>query len=103
MASTVVRVEAKTHAILRAWASEQKRPISKIVSDLVESQEAARFWKEMHEDFSRLRSDPVAWRDYQDEAALLEGGSMDGLENEEPYYTPEEEAAIADYARSQGW
>jgi hypothetical protein len=41
----------------------------------------------MHEDFTRLRADPVAWKEYQDEAKLFEGGSMDGLEHEEPYDT----------------
>lgn len=51
----------------------------------------------------RFVVDPVTWKDYRDEVATLQGGSMDGLENEEPYYTPEEEAEIESCARSQGW
>lgn len=43
-----------------------------------------------------MRADPVAWKDYLDEIALWDTLSGDGLENEEPYYTPEEEAALAE-------
>ncbi|HEU0164362.1 MAG TPA: hypothetical protein VFQ54_04905 [Thermomicrobiales bacterium] len=103
MASTVVRVEETTHAKLNAWSEAQKKPISQIVRELVDHQEAELFWAAMHEDFDRLRADPVAWKDYQDEARIFEGGSMDGLEDDEPYYTVEEEAEIEKHARSQGW
>lgn len=49
----------------------------------------------------RLRGDPVAWKDYQDEIAMWDSLAGDGLEDEAPYYTPEEEAAIeAEYART---
>ncbi len=41
-----------------------------------------------------LRADPVAGKDYQDEFALLEGGSMDGLVDEDPHYTTEEVGEI---------
>lgn len=103
MATTVVRIGEKTHAKLREWAEQQQKPIGQIVSDLVEAQETERFWREMREDFERLRNDLVGWNDYRAEAALLEGGSMDGLEDEAPYYSPEEEAEIVEYAKSQGW
>ena len=60
-------------------------------------------WKGVHEDYERLRSDPVAWQDYIDEVRFFEGGSMDGLKDEEPYFTAEEAAAIrAEHARTQG-
>lgn len=39
---------------------------------------------------SALNADPMAWQDYQNEIALLEGGSMDGLEDEPPYFSAEE-------------
>ena len=50
-------------------------------------------WKRRWDD---LRADPVAWQEYQDEIRLLEGGSMDGLEAEEPYYTAAEVEEILD-------
>ena len=61
-----------------------------------------RFWTAVHEDFSRLRSDPTAWQAYQDEIVLFEGASMDGLEDEPPYFTPDEEEEIrAEHASTQ--
>ena len=50
----------------------------------------------------RLRADPVAWKAYQDELAIWDQTAGEGLENEEPYYTPEEERDIlANAQRSQ--
>jgi hypothetical protein len=103
MATTVVRVEERTHSILRSWAEERNTSISQVVRDLVERAEADQFWQTMRMDYARLQEDPTAWHEYLAEAALLEGGSMDGLVGEEPYYTPEEEAEIVEHAKSQGW
>lgn len=38
----------------------------------------------------RLQDDPDSWQDYRDDIRLFEGASMDGLEDEEPYYSAEE-------------
>ncbi len=99
---TMVRVDEDLHATLREIAEAEHRPIGQVIADAVRQYQREKFWKGVHEDFARLRSDPVAWQGYQDEVALLEGGSLDGLEHEEPYYTPEEEAEIrAEHARAQ--
>ena len=90
MSSSSIRVEEATLARLRVIAKEEKRPIGKIVTDLVEKYEKDKFWKDMREDFERLRADPVAWKEYQEETALWDTLSGDGLENEPPYYSPEE-------------
>src|SRR5690349_4720426 len=103
MASTVVRIDERTHATLRALAEREHKSIGQIVTELVDRQETERFWREMREGYARLQADPVAWQDYLREAQFLEEASMDGLEQEEPYYSPEEEAEIEQYARSQGW
>lgn len=103
MATTVVRIEAETHATLRSWSEAQNKPIGQIVADLVEQREREQFWRRMREDYERLHADPAMWKAYQNEVALLEGGLMDGLEREEPYYSLEEEEAIRAHARSQGW
>lgn len=55
---------------------------------------AEQFWNELDASVETVRADPVAWEDYQDEIRFFEGGSMDGLEDEEPYYSPEEEDAL---------
>ncbi|MDQ3539377.1 MAG: ribbon-helix-helix protein, CopG family [Chloroflexota bacterium] len=97
-----VRVEKKLHDTLRELAKSEHRPIGKVIEDAVAKYEKDKFWKEMHEGFARLRADPVAWKEYQDDAAVWDTMSSDGLENEEPYYSPEEEAEIrAEFAKSQ--
>lgn len=55
---------------------------------------AEQFRNELDASVETVRADPVAWEDYQDEIRFFEGGSMDGLEDEEPYYSPEEEDAL---------
>ena len=74
-----------------------------VITYLVDPFERELYWKGVRDDYERLRSDPVAWQDYLNEVRLLDGGSMDSLANEEPYYTTEEEAEIrAEYARTRG-
>ena len=103
MASAVVRVDERTYATLRALAEQEKKPIGQIVTELVDRQETERFWREMREGYARLQADSTAWQDYLREARFFEGASMDGLREEEPYYSPEEVAEIERYAKSQGW
>jgi hypothetical protein len=101
--SAMVKLKPATHAKLQEIAKKQHRPMGDVITELIERYEREKFWEEVHTSVERLRSDPVAWKDYQDEIAFFEGGSMDGLENEEPYFTPEEEAEIrANHARAQG-
>jgi Ribbon-helix-helix protein, copG family len=101
--ATTVRVDEQLADTLRELAREEGRPIGRIIEDAVTRYQKERFWKGVHEDFLRLRSDPVAWKDYQDEIASIETGSLDWLDREPPYYTPEEEEEIrAEFARTQG-
>lgn len=103
MTSSSVRVEKETLAKLKVISSEEKRPIGQIVTDLVARYEKERFWRAMHDSFSRLREDPAAWKAYEAEAEVWQRGTADALGHEEPYYTPEEEAEInAGYERSKG-
>jgi len=98
-----VRVDKKLHDTLRELARSEHRPIGEVIEDAVARYERDKFWKEMHEGFARLKADPVAWKEYQDEVALWDTLSNDGLENEEPYYSPEElEEIRAQLAGSEG-
>lgn len=73
-----------------------------MLTDAVVRYEKERFWRQAHAEYAELRSDPEAWSEFQAEVAILEGGSMDGLDGEEPYYTPEEEEEIrAEAARAR--
>lgn len=102
LTSSVIKISPQTHERLRRLANEQHRPMGEIVTDLLDRYEHGEFWREVNESVNRLRQDPAAWRSYKDEIALLEGGSMDGLEQEDPWFTPEEEEEIrAEAARSR--
>lgn len=92
--ATTVRVEDRLAATLRELAREEHRPIGQVIEDAVSRYKREKFWLEIEASVERLRSDPTAWKDYQDEIALLEGGSMDGLEDEDPYYIEEEVGEI---------
>lgn len=94
MATAVVRVDQGTHHKLKAISEAEHQPIGRVISRLVEQYETDLFWREVEDSVERLRRDPIAWKDYQDEIAFFDRASMDGLNEEEPYYTPEEEAAI---------
>jgi len=101
--TSVVKIKQGTHAKLQEIAKAESRPMGDIVTDLVERYEKELFWKGVREDYARLRADPIAWKDYQDEVAVWDTTAGDGLESEPPYYTPEEEEEIrAEFARTYG-
>lgn len=88
--ATTVRVDDALHATLVELSKEEHRSIGQVIEAAVQHYRRERFWEEVEASVARLRVDPVAWQDYQDEIALLEGGSMDGLEHEPSYFTAEE-------------
>ena len=88
--ATTVRVDDALHAILVEISKEEHRSIGQVIEAAIQGYRRERFWTEVEASVARLHADPVAWQDYQDEIALLEGGSMDGLENEPPYFTAKE-------------
>ncbi len=101
--ATTVRIEERVAAKLRDLANEEHRPIGQVIKDAVDQYQKEKFWREVEASVARLRADLNAWQEYQDEIRLFEGGSMDGLEAEEPYYTEAEvEELLGRQARTQG-
>ena len=88
--AVTIRVEERVHAKLRDLARSEQRPMGELIAEAIDRYEREKFWDDVEASVERLRSDPNAWNAYQDEIRSLEGGSMDGLESEPPYYTPEE-------------
>ena len=86
-ANKTIRVDARTHETLRRIASEEQRSMGSVSAEAVAHYEKERFWRQLEEDMARLRADPVAWQEYQDEIAIWDATLMDGLEDEEPYDT----------------
>jgi hypothetical protein len=101
MAMTV-RLDEELLEKLREIAEAEHRSIDQVLADAVNRYERERYWREAHAEYARMGSDPDVSREYQAEVAMLQGGAMDGLEAEEPYYTPEEEEEIrAEAARTR--
>lgn len=90
----VVKLKPQTHAKLQEIAKEEDRPMGEIVTFLIDRYERERFWQKVRDDYARLKADPEAWQAYRDEIDLWDQTAGDGLEREEPYYTPEEEREI---------
>lgn len=86
MATTSVRVDPATHAMLRDISQQEEKSIGQVVTEAVEHYRKDKFWRELEEDYARLNADPDAWQDYQNELALWDSTSNDGLVGEEPYY-----------------
>lgn len=92
--ATNVRIDPELHRALKQASNDEGRPIGQIIADAFSQYKRAEFWKGVHEDYARLRADPEEWASWQRETELLDGGSLDSLADEDPYYTPEEIAEI---------
>lgn len=98
----VVKLQPDTHRRLQRISREQHRPMGEIVGELLDHYERDQFWLSVKSSVDRLRIQPDAWQDYQDEIALFEGGSIDTAD-EDPYFTPDEEEQIrVDAAHAEG-
>ncbi len=92
--ATTVRVDDQVATRLRDLASEEQRSIGQVIRDALDHYEKERFWQDVESSVSRLKANPIAWQEYQEEIQLLQGGSMDGLEEEPPYYSDAELEAV---------
>lgn len=100
--TTTVHIDDELHAMLREIAEREDRSVDQVLEDAVRRYRKEQFWKGVYADLARLRSDPEEWKRYQAEITLWDSTSDDALDNEEPYYTPEEEEEIrAEYARTR--
>ncbi len=88
--ATTIRIDQHTHAMLQRLSEAEHKPIEQVVAEAVARYERELFWEEARIAYEKLRADPVAWREYQEETALWDTTSNDGLEHEEPYYAEDD-------------
>ncbi len=79
MASTWIRVDEDTAALLREMANERAVSIGVVVADLLEEDRKRRFWAAVDADFIAMRTDPQAWSEERVIRDELAGTLMDGL------------------------
>ncbi len=90
-ATALIRVSVETRNKLAKFAEEDQKSIGELVEAAANKIERDRFWKNYREGFEKLKADPEAWAEYQDELKLWDGQPWDGLE-EYPYeYGPDDE------------
>lgn len=90
MASTNIRIDRTTHQKIKDIAGRENKPIGGVVADVIQRYEDEQFWRNAHAGYQRLRDDPEEWKAYQDEIRIWDVTLMDGLENEDPYFSSEE-------------
>jgi hypothetical protein len=81
-------------AKLQEIARGEKRPMREVITDLLDRYDEEQFWARVRQQIADLKAVPNAWKDYLDETAAWDTLSGDGLEEEEPYYSPEQEREI---------
>lgn len=65
----LLHLDEATIRRLRTLSDEESRTVEEIVALAVKRYENEAFWAKAKEGFERLRADPVAWKEYQDEIA----------------------------------
>jgi hypothetical protein len=82
VSTTTVRVSLETRETLRRLAQEEGLALHEVLSRAVERYDREQFIKRTNEEYARLRADPVAWKELEDERALWDATLLDGLEDD---------------------
>ena len=80
MPGTQVRISQETHETLRSLAAELGESMQTVVEKAIQQYQRRKFFEGLDQDFKRLKEDPQAWQEEQEERALWEGTLMDGIE-----------------------
>jgi hypothetical protein len=67
--------------MLRDLAAKADTNIVAVLGKVVREYHQERCWEEVHASSARLRADPKAWAEYQEETKLWDTTLMDGLED----------------------
>jgi hypothetical protein len=82
MSTVLVRVEKKTHEVLRDLAKRTKRPIPAVIQKAVDLLEQHEFAQGLYDDFKRLRDEREGLDEYRAEVGAWDAAVADGLESE---------------------
>jgi len=90
--STAVRVSRATHARLKALAEAEGTTISGVVDRLVEDARRWALYERVNRQMAEWEADTEAWAAYEDEMRLWDGTLLDGLDPDERFAPPDEDA-----------
>lgn len=77
-----VKITPEAHAKLADFAASDKRPMGEVLADLIERERRRRFFDAANAEYARLRADPEAWADWQEELRSMDGTLLDGLRDD---------------------
>jgi len=85
MTMVSIRVSKETQDVLREIAEQERRPMSTITDEALRAYRRELLWRRAEADYARLAADEEQFRDYQDEIALWDSTSSDGLDLTDSY------------------
>jgi predicted DNA-binding protein len=77
-----VRVSENTHELLRSLSSQEGKSMQDIIDKAIEDYRRKAFLQGVSNDYRLLRENPEAWKEHEEDMALWDNTSMDGLDNE---------------------
>lgn len=93
MPGATVRISPKARETLRGLARALGEPMQTVLDKALESYRRVVFFKQVHQAYAALRSDPEAWQSELDERRVWEATLGDGLDLNEEW--PQEGTAKA--------
>ena len=85
MSTCTLRVRKSDKEDLDKLAQDSGLSLIDAFAKVVKQARKEAFFRAAEKAIQNLKSDPKAWKGYQDEIKLWEGTLMDGLEDEPPY------------------
>jgi len=78
--ATNVRIQPDSYSTLRHMADSAGVPMPEVLAEAIDALYRKRFLEECNRAYARLRNDPKAWKEEQEERKLWDGTLNDGLE-----------------------
>jgi len=85
MAMVSIRVSKETQDVLRSIAEQEHRPMSTITDEALKAYRKELLWRRAEADYARLAANEDQFRQYQEEIALWDATSSDGLDLSDSY------------------
>lgn len=80
MATTTIRISARSREILTELAQSSKMSMREIADKAVEAYRRQRFWEEVNAAYAALQTDPEGWQEVERERQAWDATLGDGLE-----------------------
>lgn len=85
MAMVSIRVSKEPRDVLRNIVEQEHRSMSTITDETLRAYRKELLWRRAEADYARLAADEDQFRDYQEEIALWDSASSDGLDLSDSY------------------